>query len=196
MTASEASVPGAALHPWEEPPSGRLAEVARAVAAGLPRIETARLVLRAPRIEDFQAYAEVVLSDRWFDAGQSREDAWLDFSQMVAGWLLRGTGLLSVDTRDGSLAGFVLVHQEYGDPEMELGWILTAEGEGHGYATEAAAALRDHAASLGLTGLVSYIGSDNVRSVRVAERLGARRDREAEAGIGLDCLVYRHPVPA
>lgn len=187
----------AALHPWETPPSGALAEAVRDAAAALPRIETERLILRAPRIQDFQAYAEIVLSDRWFDPGQSREGAWLDFNQMVAGWLLRGTGLLSVDRRDGVLAGFVLVHQEYGDPEMELGWILTADAEGKGYASEAARALREHAASaFGLTGLVSYIDAENARSIRLAERLGAVRDHAAEADIGHANLVYRHPVPA
>lgn len=182
--------------PWEAPPTGRLAEVARTLAATMPRIETERLVLRAPRMEDFSAYADIILSDRWFDPGLSREDAWLDFNQMVAGWLLRGTGPLSIDRRDdGALAGFVLIHQEYGDPELELGWLLTAEAEGKGYACEAALALRDHAVNrLGLTDLVSYIAAGNARSIRLAERLGAVRDHAAEAVIGHATLVYRHPV--
>ena len=186
---------GSGTRAWEIPPTGRLGEAAGRIASNLPRIETERLVLRAPRIEDFEAYAAIVLSDRWFDAGQSREDAWLDFNQLVAGWLLRGTGLLSVDRReDGALAGFVLVHHEYGDPELELGWMLTAEAEGRGYASEAAQALRDHAAdSLGLSGLVSYVAAANARSIRVAERLGAARDLAAEAAIGDECRVYRHP---
>jgi RimJ/RimL family protein N-acetyltransferase len=185
------------VHPWEQPPTGRLAAAVRSTAATLPRIETARLILRPPRIEDFQAYADIVLSDRWFDPGQTRLDAWLDFNQMVAGWLLGGTGLLSVDRReDGRLAGFVLVHHEYGDPECELGWFLSAEAEGRGYATEAARALRDHAErAFGLTALVSYVDEGNERSMRVAERLGARRDRAAEVAVGHAALAYRHPVP-
>ena len=186
----------AAQCPWETPPTGALAvEVAR-IAGGLPRIETERLTLRAPRIDDFDAYAGVYLSDRWqHDEPQDRKDAWLDFCQMVACWLLRGTGVLSIERRqDGAHLGFVILNHEYGDPELELGWVLAAEAEGHGYASEAAGALRAHAADkLGLSGLVSYIDRDNARSVRVAERLGARRDIEAEAEIGHGCLVYRHP---
>lgn len=184
--------------PWEVPPTGSLADVANALAAVLPRIETQRLVLRAPRMEDFAAYADITTSERWFDEPLTRRGAWLDFSQLVAGWLLRGTGLLSIDrVEDGQLVGFVLVYHEFGDPEPELGWMLTAEAEGRGYATEAATALRGHAARVhGLTGLVSYIGSDNASSIRVAERLGARRDTGAEAAIDHSCLVYRHPMEA
>ncbi len=180
--------------PWEMAPRGSL--VTRAIASVLPTIETERLVLRAPRMEDFSAYAEIATSDRWFSEPLTRRDAWLDFSQLVSGWLLAGTGLLSVDrSKDGRLVGFVLVYHEFGDPEMELGWLLSAEAEGHGYATEAALALREHVErAQGLHRLVSYIGDDNLRSIRVAERLHAVRDKAAEAAIEQRCRVYRHPA--
>jgi len=66
--------------------------------------------------------------------------------------------------------------------------------EGQRHATEAAAVLRDWAArTLGLDRLVSCIDPINVRSIAVAERLGAVVDpgapKQDPGG-----LVYRHRV--
>ena len=87
--------------------------------------------------------------------------------------------------------------QEFGDPEPEIGWVLTLEAEGNGYASEAAAAILPHAMALfGAGGVVSYIDADNHRSARVAEKLGARRDPAAEAALQEDDLhIYRHFGP-
>lgn len=80
-------------------------------------------------------------------------------------------------------------------PEKELGWLVYEGFEGRGYATEAAAALRDWAARvLSCTQLVSYIDPENCSSVRVAERLGATLDPHAPKQDPGD-LVYRHAVP-
>lgn len=176
--------------PWEMPPVGAPAALAATLAAGLPRLVTERLSLRAPEIADFDAYARIFLSDRWHDeGGRTREDAWLDFAQMVAGWMLRGMGLMAIDKRGGEHVGFVVLNHEYGDAHAEVGWMLNDGSEGNGYATEAArAALRFAFGSLRLKGLVSYIAPSNTASIRVAERLGAQLAPETESG----CLVFRH----
>jgi hypothetical protein len=63
--------------------------------------------------------------------------------------------------------------------EPELGWQLQIEAEGKGYAFEAAIAMRDWAFQVRkLKTLVSYIGPDNARSIRLADRLGATLDGE------------------
>ena len=65
-------------------------------------------------------------------------------------------------------------------PEPEIGWMLVSGAEGRGIAHEAAAALRAWAyARFGWTTLVSYIDPANARSIRLAERLGARLDTAA-----------------
>jgi RimJ/RimL family protein N-acetyltransferase len=65
--------------------------------------------------------------------------------------------------------------------ETELGWLLAREHWNHGYATEAALALRDWALDeRGLTRLISLINPANLRSIRVAERLGERYERDVE----------------
>ncbi len=71
--------------------------------------------------------------------------------------------------------------------------MTTPEGEGKGYAFEAANAVLDWAfLTREMPTLVSYIAPQNARSIALAERLGATRDTEAKAPNEGD-LVYRHP---
>ncbi|MEA2720831.1 MAG: hypothetical protein QOJ39_2695 [Candidatus Eremiobacteraeota bacterium] len=60
-----------------------------------------------------------------------------------------------------------------GAAEVEIGWWLAPWAWGHGYATEAASALRDYAFErLGLERLSIVLLEANVRSVAVARRIG------------------------
>ena len=185
--------------PHEQPASGAPAEFATFLRAALPRLEAERLVLRAPQIEDFQVYAEIAEGEggRFLIDEPSREAAWFDFTQVVATWLLRGHGLWTVETHaDARVVGFVLIGFEPGDHEAELGYLFRDDAQGQGYATEAAAAARDHAFDvMGFPTLVSTIDDENAASIRLAERLGASRDAAAEAAHDNAILVYRHPRP-
>lgn len=168
---------------------------------GIPRIETGRLVLRAPRVTDFDAYAAFFASERAvLERGRrDRHGAWLEFANVAGQWLLHGHGALSIEDRaTGAYLGETGIFRDEDYPEPELGWMLVAEAEGKGFAGEAAAAVRRWAyASLGLETLVSYIDPRNRRSIRLAERLGAVRDGgAARPGRDADCLVYRHPEPS
>ena len=61
--------------------------------------------------------------------------------------------------------------------DPELGWRLSRSAWGQGYASEAARAARDDAfGRLGLARIISIIHPDNVRSERVAFKLGFHRD--------------------
>ncbi len=184
--------------PHECPATGPTAALAAQIQGHVPRIETARLILRAPRIEDFETYAEIACSDRATGIGgpMTRAEAWADFAQVCVTWYLRGHGGWTVVRREGGAPlGFVLIGFEPGDRAPELGFLFTAAAEGQGFAAEAAQAARDHGfGPFALESLVSYIDPANTRSIALAERLGAMRDAEAEAALGPDvvCLVYRH----
>jgi len=161
----------------------------------IPRITTDRLVLRAPVADDFPAYARLFASPRSAGMGGPRSlgTAWGIFCHDVAGWALFGHGALMIDLRStGVCVGQVGISHGPLFPEKELGWLLYEGHEGRGYATEAAAALRDWAANaLGIHDLVSYIDPRNSRSIAVAERLGAALDPRARRQDPGD-LVYRH----
>ena len=161
----------------------------------IPRIVTDRLVLRAPVADDFAAYARLLASPRAQGMGgpYARREAWGVFCHDVAGWTLFGHGALMVDLRaTGDCVGQVGINHGPLFPEKELGWLVYEGREGQGYATEAAAALRDWAGqALGIDTLVSYIDPKNTRSIAVAERLDAVLDSHASRQ-DPDDLVYRH----
>ncbi|MBW4709286.1 GNAT family N-acetyltransferase [Roseobacter sp. YSTF-M11] len=186
-------------YPCETPAIGPAATLAAQFQSLVPVLETRRLRLRAPHIGDFEHYAEITVGARGKHILEdpTREAAWYDFTQMVAGWTLRGHGLWTVELRSGgTVAGFVLLGFEPGDPEPELGFMMRASAEGRGYAREAALAARDYGyAVLELPSLVSTIAPANTRSRLLAERLGAARDPQLEAALQDDILVYRHPAP-
>jgi RimJ/RimL family protein N-acetyltransferase len=164
----------------------------------IPVLETERLRLRAPALRDFPAYAAFFASDRAVHERGPMDErgAWREFCASLACWSLRGFGGWSVtDRADGGYLGEVGLFQPVEYPEPEIGWMVVPRAEGRGIAHEAALAVRAWAYDrLGLKTLVSYIDPANARSIRLAERLGARLDRHAP-GIDPGDLVYRHPGP-
>ena len=70
-----------------------------------------------------------------------------------------------------------------GVEETELGYDLRSDRWGHGFATEAAATVKDHALDrLGLHRVISLVRAGNERSSRVAERIGMSFERELVRG--------------
>ena len=174
--------------------------MAETIFTTAPRLETERLVLRPHRVEDFDRLAELFASPRskYMNGPLSRGDAWRVFAADVGHWDLLGFGAWAIELREtGADVGQVGLNFPADFPERELGWLLWEEFEGHGYALEAARCARDFAFhTLGWDTLVSYIDPENVRSIRLAERLGAAPDPDAAMPDGGPCLVYRHPAPS
>lgn len=177
------------------PPSGAAARAAAMHRASVPVIETARLRLRAPSLDDLPDWTAVFL-EAFAEPGDDPDRAWAEFSYYTAGWMLHGHGLWTVERlSDGARTGFVLVGLEWGDEEPELGYMTLPPYRRHGYAEEAATAARDF--GLGLLGdLVSYVDPGNPASDALAARLGAARDAKAEARLqardGAPVHVWRH----
>ncbi len=163
----------------------------------IPEIETERLILRAPTLDDLGPYTDIMASERSVHMGGpfTAQDSWFDFCAAVAGWQLHGYGAWTLALREtGEFLGLIFLHHEYGDPERELGWILTPEAEGHGYAFEAASAARDFAfETLGWDRVISYVDPGNDRSIALAEKMGATIDPAATQPPGESaCLIYSH----
>jgi RimJ/RimL family protein N-acetyltransferase len=151
-------------------------------------IRTERLLLRplaesdTDRLMEFWNLPEVT---RWLLRGPSTSDGlrgWiakaadnpLDHTQViVVGETVIGTVNLRLET------GFV----QPGGPEntvADLGYTLDPAYAGHGYATEAARAMVDHAFDvLGARRVTAGAFADNLASVRVLEKLGMRREEHA-----------------
>jgi RimJ/RimL family protein N-acetyltransferase len=176
----------------ERPIPGPAADFAATLAARLPVIETTRLRLRAPRLSDFDAWAEIFTGPAGPHLGGpfDRDEAFTEFAATCGLWLIRGHGVWTVEPKaGGEVLGFVLIGFEPGDQEPELGYLFRPSAAGQGFATEAARALRDHAfGPMGMDRLVSYIDPENPASIRVAERLGATRLADFE---GAQVWLYR-----
>jgi RimJ/RimL family protein N-acetyltransferase len=148
-------------------------------------------MLRAPKVEDFPLYADVLCTSRgqFMGGPLSRDDAWWDFVQLASGWMLHGHGGWAIEDVDsGEVLGFVMLGLEPGDAQIELGFLVAEDNEGLGIAHEAAQMARSFAFdTLKLGELASYIRKDNARSIALAERMGARRTVH-----GGDMLAYIH----
>lgn len=164
----------------------------------IPTLETPRLILRAPRIEDFPAYAALMASPRaaYMGGPFDQRGAWGMFCHDVALWSLCGHGALMIDLKEtGTCVGQVGINHGPLFPEKELGWLLYDGFEGRGYATEAAEALRNWAfAELKLPTLVSYFDPENHRSMAVSARLGGTRDDNAPVQDEGDVVYRYHPT--
>lgn len=167
-----------------------------------PVIETERLRLRRPEPRDAGAMVRFLTSRRAAGIGgpHGAGRAWRSFAAELGHWDIHGFGMFAVTERTGDDAALGLVGPWFPIdwPETEIGWMMFEGAEGRGIAFEAARAAIDHAfGDLGWDTAVSYIAPDNARSIRLAERLGARRDPEAAVpDPDKPCLVYRHPRPA
>ena len=100
-------------------------------------------------------------------------------------------GLMILDTRGWTPSTWTSAGRH---AQPELGWALIRGHWGFGYATEAAAAIRDWAyESRSIDLLVSLISPNNPRSQRVAERLGAApAETVTPAHTKQKTVVWRH----
>jgi RimJ/RimL family protein N-acetyltransferase len=144
------------------------------------RIETARLLLRPPRADDFPAWADFMADEeaaRFIGGPMSRPVAWRGLLTVAGAWSIQGFGMFSVIEREtGDWVGRLGPWMPECWPGPEVGYGIVPSRWGRGYATEGVAAAIDWAhGELGWDDVIHCIDPDNVASIRVAERLGARR---------------------
>ena len=175
-------------------------------------IETERLLLRKPMLDDAEGAYEIISDPevmRFIGQGRTgdRRVARGAVARWIERWDVNGFGHFAVlrksDERFVGRVGLLVWDaatwqtsdlQAAAQPVVELGWALGRAYWGNGYATEAALAARAWAAAEhGLRALISIINRENVRSIHVAERLGAVRETEIEIDNGT-ADVWRHPA--
>ncbi|MEH6653561.1 GNAT family N-acetyltransferase [Loktanella salsilacus] len=166
-----------------------------------PNLQTERLILRQPVAGDWAAFRDFMQSDRaaFFDHQGNIGSTWRSFAAELGHWDIFGYGMWAVTRRgDNTAIGLVGPWTPPDWPETEIGWmIFDPATEGTGIAAEAARAAITHAFDvLGWTTAVSYIHPGNIRSIGLAEKLGAVRDPAAPMPISYpDSAAWRHPAP-
>ncbi|MBW0101630.1 GNAT family N-acetyltransferase [Pseudonocardia sp. KRD291] len=118
--------------------------------------------------------------------------AWIEWNQRL--YRQEGFGLWRVTLRStGEFVGDCgLTPQTIdGETDVEVGYHVRADLQGHGYATEAATACRDHARDqLGTRRLIAITHPHNTPSQHVAEKIGLGYERQATARSGQSVSVY------
>ncbi|SJZ63993.1 GNAT family N-acetyltransferase [Consotaella salsifontis] len=172
-----------------------------------PRIETARLILEAHELKDFDALLAL-----WRDEAIVRhisgkpstdQESWFRMLRYRGLWPLLGFGYWAVRERaSGRFVGDIgfgdfhrpLTPSISGQPEA--GWIISPAAQGQGYAREAMTAAlawldeaTPHSAS------VCIIAPDNPPSLRLARRLGYGEERTIDfQGEAAVLLTRRRPA--
>ena len=152
--------------------------------------QTSRLVLRAWREDDFDAFAAMNADPRvmeYFPAPLTREESAAFFGHIREEFQTEGFGLYAVERiSDGSQLGYTGLHRVTFDGlcgQIEVIWRLRADAWGNGYAPEAAQACLALAAKLGIEEVIAFTAVANLRSQRVMQK------------IGMECVgQFNHPA--
>lgn len=162
------------------------------------KIITPRLILRSVRLSDFEA-SHQLFSDpdvmRFSLNGTYSEQKTTQFiSNCIKQTEKNRPSLLAVIDKETELligyCGFYM-QKINGVEEVELGYRLLKAQWGKGLATEAASAMKEHAfQQMGLTRLISIIDKNNIGSVRVAEKLGLKPEKELLYDKRIQVTIY------
>jgi RimJ/RimL family protein N-acetyltransferase len=158
---------------------------------------TPRLTFREMTTGDLDDMA-ALLGDphvmRYYPHTKDRDEAlaWIDWNRCL--YQRKGFGLWLITLRStGEFVGDCgLTPQEIEETiDIEVGYHVRADLQGHGYATEAATACRDYARDvLDAKRLIAIIHPDNAPSRRVAEKIGLTHERDAVSRTGRPVRVY------
>jgi RimJ/RimL family protein N-acetyltransferase len=160
-------------------------------------LETDRLKMRMWRESDLDAYAEMCADPtvmRYLGPGTvlTRAEAWRGIAFFMGHWQMRGYGHWAVEEKaTGQMIGRIGFLNPEGWPAFEIGWTLARQAWGKGYAIEGAkTALQYGFKELDQRHVISLIHPENVRSMKVAERLGEKLEGKTRLLDQWDVLIY------
>lgn len=116
----------------------------------------------------------------------SREESWRALAVVRGHWVLRGYGFIAIEEKaTGRLLGRGGPWRPEGWPGLEVGWMIDRARWGEGFATEAGKAFLEKMWQVfDVPEVVSVIHPDNVRSIKVAEKLGERFQKTTSLRVG------------
>ena len=147
----------------------------------LPVLETARLLLRPRSLGDLDACLAMNRNPEVMRYVGGLPEDWTayeaDLSSQISRLFPAGLGYWSLFPKQtpARFVGWVSLTPCDGadDSSAEIGWRVTREDWGNGYATEAAGALLRHGfGTVGLERIVATVHPGNTHSMKVARRLG------------------------
>jgi RimJ/RimL family protein N-acetyltransferase len=160
-------------------------------------LETDRLKLRMWRESDLGAYAHMCADPmvmQYLGSGAvfTRADAWRSIAFFMGHWEMRGYGHWAVEEKaTGRMIGRIGFLKPEGWPAFEIGWTLAQHAWGKGFAIEGARTALQYAfTELDQPHVISLIHPENIRSIKVAERLGEKLEGKTRLLDQWDVLIY------
>jgi RimJ/RimL family protein N-acetyltransferase len=166
-------------------------------------LRTERLALRGWRESDRVPFAALNADPevmRYFPSTLTREQSDAMIDRIESGFESEGFGLWAVELSEtGAFIGFVGLARPTFDARLaeqtEIGWRLSREAWGHGYATEAAREALRYAfdpAGANLGHVISFTAAINLPSRAVMERIGMTHDESDD--FEHPSLPHGHPL--
>ena len=151
----------------------------------MSELHTARLLLRRWRPSDHEPFARINSDPRvmqHYPAPLTPAESDAFIGRIEAHFDRHGFGLWAAELRPSALfLGYIglaipAFHAHF-TPCVEIGWRLHADHWGQGLATEGAHQVLHHAfTALALPEIVSFTSPENLRSIRVMQKLGMTRN--------------------
>ncbi len=164
-------------------------------------INTPHLILRPYEINDLDGLHKI-LSDKktmsfWpapFTTEQTKE--WIERS--IKSYTENEFSRFAVELKEsGKHIGDcgILISELDGKPKYDLGYIIYAEYWGKGYGTEAARSALEFAFNeLGLSRMAANMDVNNLASIRVAEKIGMKKEKEYLNKRNRNLLTYLYAI--
>ena len=143
------------------------------------QLETSRLLLRVPRLDDLEPWAAMMMdreAAQFIGGVAPRSVTWRGLMSMIGAWHACGFAMFSVYEKDtGRWVGRLGPWMPDGWPGPEVGWAIVRDCWGKGYAPEGAIAATNWAFdNLGWTNVIHSIDPANAASQAVARKLGSK----------------------
>lgn len=167
--------------------------------SSIPTLETDRLILRGPTVEDFPVYRDFFAdaeASAAYDGPKDGGQAWRVLATDLGHWALRGYGRWAVEEKSsGQMVGGCGLWWPEAYPRSELTWWITPAGRRKGYALEASrAAIRFGYEVLGWALVETHMNDENVAARRLAEKLGGEIIAREVFPDGLERDIYGLPL--
>src|SRR4029079_18713367 len=143
------------------------------------QLETPRLILRPPRLDDLEGWSEMMADEvaaRFIGGVAPLSVCWRQLMTLIGAWHAHGFAMFSVMEKEtGRWVGRLGPWQPEGWPGSEIGWAIVPDAWVRGDAGEGAIAPTNGALdTLGWSEIIHSIAPGNVASQRVAQKLGSR----------------------
>jgi ribosomal-protein-alanine N-acetyltransferase len=164
----------------------------------IPELTSQRLIMRAPRQEDFPTYRAFYAdakASHFYGGPMTASNAWKQLAMEPGHWMLKGYGMWSLESRStGEMVGGCGFWWPDGWPRPELTWWLIKPAQGNGLATEASVSAINFAyRKLNWNSVETHLNDDNEAACKLVLRLGGSILTREIFPDGIERNVYSIP---